>query len=141
MGILQQMKSWGLTHHPRWFIALRVVLGLFLFMKGISFMRDMNGLEELVAHTRFSNSASWIALVVTWLHLLGGFLIIIGLFTRLAVVVQIPILLGALIFVNQPSVNAIEFLFAFIILLLLGFFFVLGGGPISLDHFFSRHKA
>ncbi|HEX5025910.1 MAG TPA: DoxX family protein [Agriterribacter sp.] len=141
MGILQQMKSWGLTHHPRWLVALRVVLGLFLFMKGISFMRDMNGLEELVVHTSFSNSASWIALVVTWLHLLGGFLIIIGLFTRLAVVVQIPILLGAVIFINQPSVNALEFLFAFIILLLLGFFFVLGGGPISLDHFFSRYKA
>jgi putative oxidoreductase len=144
MGTLQQIHRWSLTHHPRWLIVVRVALGLILFVKGISFMSNATGLVELLESSIIVKGSAWWALGITWLHLLGGFLIIIGLFTRLAVLVQIPILLGAIIFLNiQPGAFnlAYELPFALATLLLLLFFLVEGGGPLSLDNFFSKYQA
>jgi len=139
MGLLHQINHWSATHHPRWLVFPRVALGLSLFVKGISFMQSRTDLESLVAQISFGNFSSWIALTVTWLHLLGGFLIIIGLLTRLAVALQIPILIGAVFLINQQTGS--EFMFALAILLLLIFFFFEGGGPLSLDNFFAKYEA
>ena len=102
-------------------------------------MQSRTYLETLVAQSSFSSFSPWIALVITWLHLLGGFLIIIGLLTRLAVAVQVPILIGAVIFMSPAGVEKSEFAFALAILLLLVFFFFEGGGPLSLDNYFRNN--
>ena len=143
MGTLQQINRWSLTHHPRWLVVVRVLLGLCLFAKGISFLANTSSLEELVRGSLVANRADWIVIGITWAHLLGGFLIIIGLLTRWAVVLQIPILMGAIIFINtrRESFGSFELPFALILLLLLMFFLVEGGGPLSLDNFFSKHEA
>jgi putative oxidoreductase len=143
MGTLQQINQWSLTHHPRWLVVLRVALGISLFFKGIFFLANTSTLEELVRGNLVANRADWIVIFITWSHLLGGFLIIVGLFTRLAVLLQIPILMGAIIFINtqRDAFGAFELPFAFIILLLLLLFLIEGGGPISLDNFFSKHQA
>ncbi|MES1217457.1 MAG: DoxX family protein [Bacteroidota bacterium] len=138
MGILQQLQNWSTSHHPRWLVILRVALGLSLFVKGISFIRDMTGLEILLSQSSLSAISSWIALPITCIHLLGGFLIIIGLLTRWAVLIQIPILLGALFFIHIPFAES-EFTFALLLVLLLIFFFIEGGGPFSLDNYFLKH--
>jgi uncharacterized membrane protein YphA (DoxX/SURF4 family) len=51
--------------------------------------------------------------------------------------------MGAIIFVNtqRDAFGSFELPFAFIILLLLILFLIEGGGPISLDNFFSKHEA
>jgi len=61
---------------------------------------------------------------------------VIGLFTRIAVILQIPILIGAIIFVNTKSgvySGESDLLFSVIVLVLLLFFLVEGGGPYSVD--------
>ncbi|HEX6431540.1 MAG TPA: DoxX family protein [Niastella sp.] len=143
MGTLQQIHRWSLTHHPRWLVVMRVALGICLFFKGIFFLANTSTLEELVKGSLVANRADWMVLFITWAHLLGGFLIIIGLFTRWAVLVQIPILMGAIIFINtqRDAFGAFELPFALMVLVLLIFFLVEGGGPISLDNFFSKHEA
>jgi len=96
----------------------------------------------LLNNTVFSSSADAIIIVITWAHLLGGFLIIIGLLTRWAVLLQIPILLAAIIIMaNQYGIFAsgAELPFTVIIFVLLVFFLVEGGGPLSLDNYF-RHN-
>src|SRR5580765_7830028 len=103
MGTLQQIQHWSTTHHPRWLVALRVVLGLCLFIKGISFMNNAVLLNQLISGSIVSNSSDWLPLIITWAHLLGGFLIIIGLLTRWAILLQIPILIGAVIFMSTQS--------------------------------------
>lgn len=138
MGVLQQINKWSATHHPRWLVVLRVLLGVALFIKGISFMRDSTLLESLLSKSNFISYSPWIALVITWLHLLGGFLVALGLLTRFAVLIQIPILVVAVLFVNQPAYNYPEFIFSLSVLLLLIFFFFEGGGPISADHYFKQ---
>ena len=139
MGMLHQLEKWSATHHPRWLVFFRVALGISLFVKGISFMYDMSVLHGFLSQSSLSNYSSWLALSITWIHLLGGFLIIIGLLTRWAVAAQIPILLGAVIFVNSPFAGSSEFTFSLLILLLLIFFFIEGGGPLSLDNYFLKH--
>ena len=142
MGTLQQIQLWSATHHPRWLVILRVALGLSLFFKGISFMKDAVLIDQLVSGSVVAGSLDWLSLCITWAHLLGGFLIIIGLLTRWAVLLQIPILVGAVIFIlahRGISGSGSEIIFAFFILLLLLFFLIEGGGPISLDDYLRRN--
>ena len=142
MGMLHRLEQWSTTHHPRWLVFLRVVLGAALFFKGISFISNTLVLETMLAESSLSVSPLWLVLLITWIHLLGGFLIIIGLLTRWAVLLQIPILLGAVIFINAPKgifAAESEFAFSLIVLLLLIFFLVEGGGPLSLDNYFHKN--
>jgi putative oxidoreductase len=143
MGTLQQIHRWSLTHHPRWLVVLRVGLGVCLFFKGIFFLANTSTLEELVKGSLVANRSDWMVIFITWSHLLGGFLIIIGLLTRWAALLNVPILMGAVIFINtqRDSFGNFELPFAFLVLLLLIFFLVEGGGPISLDNFFKKHEA
>lgn len=142
MGMLHQLEQWSSTHHPRWLVFLRAALGIALFLKGISFMYDSVALEMLLAESGLSFSYPILILFITWVHLLGGFLIIIGLLTRWAILPQIPILLGAVIFVNAPKgifATQSEFTFSLVVLLMLIFFFAEGGGPLSLDNYFKKN--
>jgi len=91
MGTLQQIRRWSVMHHPRWLVIFRIALGICLFAKGISFMTNVPFLEQQIRGTFLSPYASWLAIVITWAHLLGGFFIIIGLRTRWATLSQIPI--------------------------------------------------
>lgn len=126
-------------HHPRWLVVIRVALGLCLIYKGISFMFNSIRAHQLLYNTIFSSTADAIIIGITWAHLLGGFLIIIGLLTRWAVLLQLPILVAALIIMaNQYGIFAsgTDFPFTAVIFLLLVFFLVEGGGPLSLDNYF-----
>jgi uncharacterized membrane protein YphA (DoxX/SURF4 family) len=56
--------------------------------------------------------------------------------------VQIPILLGVLFFVNAKTgifAGESDVMFPIIILILLVFFLIEGGGPISLDNYFRNY--
>ena len=105
-------------------------------------MDDSVSLETILTDTSFGAGNDWLAIVITWLHLLGGFFIIIGLFTRLSTLLLIPVLLVAVLFVNLPRgifAPGSEFGFSLAVLILLIVFFVEGGGPLSLDDYFRRN--
>ena len=142
--MLHQLDEWSTTHHPRWLVFLRAALGVSLFLKGITFLSNTVKLEGILAESGIDFFTSWSPLVIAWLHLLCGFLIIIGLFTRLATLILIPILFFAVIFVNARQgvfAGESEFGFSLVILLMLIFFFIEGGGPLSLDNFFKHYQA
>lgn len=141
MGMIHELNRWSDLHHPRWLVVLRAVLGLSLLFKGISFISNTVALQAILTESRLP-SDPWLSYAIAWVHLFGGILIIAGLFTRWAVLAQIPVLLGAVVFVNtNRGVFAAEseFGLSLIILLLLMFFFVEGSGPVSLDHFFAKN--
>ncbi len=139
---MQQVNNSGGRHYPRWLILFRVLLGLCLLIKGISFIQHNVILQSLIATSAFIKNAIWLNSFIPWLHLLGGSMIIAGLFTRFWSLVQIPILAGAVIFVNAREgffAGSSDLLFSLIILVLLIFFFVKGGGPVSLDNYFRKY--
>ena len=140
MGTLQQIHQWSLTHHPRWLVVFRVALGLCLLIKGFSFMMNATILEQFTESNPVLSKAWWLPIAITWAHMLGGVLIFVGLLTRYAILLQIPILLGAVIFLSRNSVlgSGTDLAFTILILLLLIFFLVEGGGPYSFDNYFRR---
>ena len=143
MSYLQQLNEWSRTHNPKWLVAIRVVLGLCLFIKGIGFIQNTALLEGYLSGTSFEKNTSLLTTLIPWVHLLGGTMIIAGLFTRLGVLLQIPILLGAIFYLNAKKgifAGESELLFSIIILVLLFFFLLEGGGYFSLDNYFSKEK-
>jgi putative oxidoreductase len=147
MTLIQKIEHWGDVHHYKWLAILRVVLGLIILGKGISFISDTERLQELLwQHNVFNFSAVLISVVVhivAFAHLVGGIMIIIGLMTRFFVVIQIPILISAVFFVNITrgfSAPTSEWWLSAIVLLLLILFWIIGGGPLSADESLKHTK-
>ena len=68
------------------------------------------------------------------LELVSGILFVLGLFTRFACLIQIPILLGAVIFVNSNRDLLRPYsalVVSIVVLLLLIYFLIVGNGPLS----------
>jgi len=141
--ILQKIERYGDTHHPYWLDFLRIALGAVLLIKGIQFVKNIEGLQQIIAASRFPWLSIFIAHYVAMAHLAGGPLIAAGLITRIAVLFQLPILLGAIVFVHKWDefiVSGSELLFAIIILLMLMFFLIYGSGPLSVDEWMKKQK-
>lgn len=143
MNLVQKIEVWGDTHHARWAEVLRIGLGLVILAKGLSFISDTEALDAMIRNSRFEFIAFILTHYVATMHLIGGVLIILGLLTRWAIAFQLPILAGAIIFINQiGSFSAInsEFTLSLIVFLLLCFFFVYGSGEWSVDEYMKNHK-
>lgn len=145
---MQETNVTGKTTIQPWYLTLlRIILGLILIWKGIVFMRDTTLLQELILRTGvgfFSKNASALSFIVTYLTLLCGVFIGSGLFTRIASIVQIPILIVAIVFVNiriaEP--RAFELVLSIITLGLLVLFAIKGSDQLSADEYFrSYYKA
>jgi len=140
MKMMHELDHWSSTH-PSWMVIGRVALGIGLHLKGIMFLSDSAQLENILNESILSSMTSWLSLVITWVHLLGGVLIIVGLLTRFATLLQIPILIGAVIFNFSRGIftSGFELVLALVMLLLVIFFFVEGGGEISMDEYLKKH--
>jgi uncharacterized membrane protein YphA (DoxX/SURF4 family) len=138
MNLVEKFESWGDKHHPKWLDIIRIALGLFLFYKGIDFLRHSGNLVSLMKNTSPFSEFAIILLghIVTFIHLLGGLFLTIGMFTRAACLIQIPVLIGAIVFVNINATRDAfspysELFLSIIVLLLLVYFLIIGNGPIS----------
>jgi len=145
MTTLQHIRHWSATHHPRWLVIVRIGLGLFLLAKGINFMHDATHLDRLLYGnaSQANNETHWLPLIITWANLLGGFMLMIGLWTRLVALLQVPIRVGAIIFINSQRGGfepGNELGLAILSLLLVIFFLIEGGGPLSLDAYFEKNR-
>ena len=143
MNISNQIIAWE-DKNPVLFVILRVVLGLILAIRGIYFLTTIEPLYHLIRGSKLSelNMNMPLALFICWAHTLGGTFIILGLLTRIAVWVQIPIILGAIIFINLNQNLPATFpalLLSIFVLILLILFAVAGGGKISMDNYAKGH--
>lgn len=147
MNVVQRVEHWGDAHHAKWLDIVRIVLGLIIFSKGVALISDTGYLQDLLFRNSifgFSSVMASVALhIVAFAHLVGGILITIGLVTRFAVVIQIPILICAVFFVNVANgfsaLNS-ELWLSIIVLSLLVLFWVVGSGPFSVDQQLKKRK-
>ena len=136
MNIVQQLEQWGDHHHPKWIDIIRIGLGLFLCYKGIDFLANMSEMPNLLSNKMSFGSFTIMLLIsfIAFAHLLGGFLLVLGMLTRFACILQIPILIGAIV-LNNSSGNIFrpfsELTLAILVLLLLIYFLIVGNGPWS----------
>lgn len=143
MNVIHKVEKWGDSHHPRILDVIRIALGIFLILKGLAFMENTAGLKSLIENQSdiFLPAGVLLALVyyVTFVHLVGGTLIALGILTRLSSLMQIPVVFGAVFCVNvlQSPLNT-ELWASFTCLMLLFVFMILGSGRLSLDNYLKN---
>jgi putative oxidoreductase len=144
MNVFHQIELWGDRHHPAWLNILRIGLGVFLFLKGVGFIADTTRLTELVNGLKIDFWPVIAVHYVAFVHIFGGFMIALGVHTRISCLLQIPILLVAVFFVNIRNgfsyVNS-ELWISMLTLFLVVLFYIVGSGRFSMDEWMRRHPS
>ena len=138
MGIVNDVEKWGNAHNPRILDIFRIALGCFITYKGLDFITNMEDLEMTAAGINIAFAGVALSHYVVFAHILGGPLIAFGLFTRVICIIQIPILIGAVVFVNYPRGflslgNHMELEISIVVLAGLVLYTIMGAGRYSLD--------
>jgi len=136
MNLVQRVEHWGDAHHPRWLDFVRIGLGIFLCFKGVDFLNNMSAMLNLITSKMSFGSFTSMLMsnYIAFAHILGGILLILGVLTRFACVIQLPILLGAIFFIGlSPDMYRplSEVLLSIGVFLLLVVFLVIGNGPLQ----------
>lgn len=137
---LQQWKGWAESRRELWLDCVRIYLGIGLFVRGLILVFNVKTdlFDDLLVRT----TQTWVMSAavlhyVSLAHFVGGAMLALGFLTRLAALVQIPILAGAVFFVHRGEgllavTQSLEF--AALVLFLLTIFLINGAGKLSLDH-------
>jgi len=127
--------------HLRPMDALRVYLGLALFIKGVYFITNTPELEATLGEGMGGQAQAMIAWSVVFAHLIGGACLLLGFVTRVAAAANAIILFGAVIvsltgttFDGSLLVENVNFHFTSLVFFTLVLFVWRGAGPLSIDH-------
>lgn len=117
---------------------VRIYVGLVLFAKGVYFMSSR---EILLATVQvdmgiYDANAALFAHAIVLTHTVGGLMLAFGFLTRLAAAAQVPVILGAILYVHLPEGmfsrdQSLEF--TCLLLFLLVLYAVFGAGGLSVD--------
>src|SRR5688500_16187662 len=98
-----RLKAWIESHADVCLDLIRMYLGVGLLVKGLYFMTQTQDLINMTDQLGSLFAPTAIAHYVIAAHVVGGFFLLIGLLTRVAALVQIPALLGAVFYVHMPE--------------------------------------
>jgi len=134
-GRYSTFLQWQWTHNTVASDVIRIFLGIALLVRGFLFVAEPSRLAHIVE----ASGLEWFAQYITWAHLIGGGMMTVGLFTRIATLIQIPVLLGAVSLVHLreglfASSQSLEL--SALVLFLLAVILVFGPGRVSFDYFF-----
>jgi len=88
------------AHKDICFDLLRIYLGIGLCVKGVLFLGDMPGLSALLMKSGHLEPLSFfLSHYIPVAHIGGGLMMAVGLWTRTAILANIPVLFGAVFFV------------------------------------------
>jgi putative oxidoreductase len=143
MNVVHKIEQWGDNHHPMFFDLIRIALGVFLLLKGLAFMENSAYLKDMIENQNVVAISSGLLMTivyyVTFAHLVGGALIALGILTRFACIIQIPIVLAAVFLTDlfQSAINTVAWP-SIIALAFLALFTIIGSGPLSLDKYLEK---
>lgn len=123
-------------------LLFRIILGLTLFIKGINFVRNQEFLEGLISNTALLEDLSFLKIVIPFIHMLGGFFIIIGIYIRLVILIQLPIIFTAivLLLISGGMSYYREIVFAVTIFILLISYLKFGEGIYSWKNLIKNER-
>jgi putative oxidoreductase len=142
MNIATKISRWSHSYPSFILLIARVILGIILIVKGIFFISHAQQLKDMILASRFSGWVGFLTAYVTFAHLFGGVFIIIGLFTRIAALLQIPVLLGALFFIlpaHEVNDMGSDLILSLIVLGLLIYILKKGSGSIAMEDYLKHH--
>jgi putative oxidoreductase len=140
MGTVKTLNKWANRHTYLAIDLFRIALGIIIFIKGLHFMNDTQVLIDLFKPIQ-NLAGGMIALhYVAPAHLIGGLLIIFGLLTRWAIIVQLPIIIGAIIINFVGEMDITNLALSVTVLILCIFFLLYGSGKRSADYYFKMQQ-
>jgi len=140
METIKHLNKWANAHTYYSLDFLRIALGLIIFIKGLFYMSNPLILMETIAPMKNYLSEFVVLHYLISAHLVGGILIIFGLLTRWAIMVQLPIIIGAVIINFLGVMNFNNLLLAVAVLLISLFFIVYGSGKHSADYYLKMEQ-
>ena len=145
MEKLRQFIGWAEAHPKVWLDCVRIYLGLGLFIRGVFIITNTRA--EFILDLLKRMDFPWLVTVgvlhyISLAHLVGGLMLTVGLLTRIAAWVQIPILAGA-VFIHRgeglmSGGQSLEF--SALVFFLLVMFAISGSGPLSVDNGMPKLK-
>ncbi|ALJ04211.1 DoxX family protein [Pseudalgibacter alginicilyticus] len=140
MVTIKSLNKWANKHSYLLIDFLRIAFGVFIFIKGISFMTNSLMLLQLFEPIKNWAGSMMAMHYVAPAHFIGGLLITSGLLTRWAIIAQLPILIGAIAINFVGEMNTTNLYIAIATILVCGFFLVYGSGKHSLDYYFKMQQ-
>ena len=139
MKLFDNIRLWIENNTALAYSFIRIFFGVALLVRGIILFSDTASIVKLAGGDRIY----WWYSYITIAHIIGGFLLVLGLLTRLASLIQIPILFGAvfLIHLKQGLLSvgqSLELSVLVLVLLLIYFFF--GSGTLAVDWYLKKKK-
>lgn len=137
---MNKFYAWTEAHRDLWLDCIRIYLGLGLLARGLLLITNTS--TGYFVDLLQRSGQSWLLTgsmlhYVMLAHFVGGVLLTIGFLTRIAALVQIPILAGAVFFVHrQDGLFALgqSLEFSALVLFLLVVIAISGAGKLSLDY-------
>jgi uncharacterized membrane protein YphA (DoxX/SURF4 family) len=114
---------------------IRIYLGIALFIRGYLFLGQPQLLTEALSEAG-AQTDSALMYLIAWIHMGGGVLLAIGLLTRVAALIQLPILIVAVfgVHLQQGLADTSQSLeLSALVLFLLLIILIRGSGPFSID--------
>ena len=140
---LYALRRMVVRHRHCWIEILRIAVGLLMIFKGYYFVENLEEIYKIIEEN-VALSAFVIAHYVVFAHLAGGAMMAFGILTRIAVFVQIPVvIIGAVYFSGECAAffgPISDMHYTLLILLLLVVFLFYGSGRWSADHVILRSR-
>jgi uncharacterized membrane protein YphA (DoxX/SURF4 family) len=137
-NLFEKLDAWSRDHHPRWIDALRIALGLIIHLRTILFIGASAYMIKLMEAEGHSAAMKFLLYSIGVIQLLGGTFIVLGLWTRIVSLIQVPSIIASSTFSIIYSTGfflSSDLLLGLLTLFLLIFFFVEGSGRFSVDQY------
>lgn len=140
MENIKSLNKWANAHTYFSIDLIRIILGVFLFFKGVSFITNAQYLAELLSPFDRFGGGMILFHYIAAAHIVGGIMIVFGLLTRWSILSQLPILLGAVMINFMGQMHSQNLLLSIGVLIICLFFLFYGSGKNSADYFFKMEK-
>ncbi len=139
MKRLNEAFQWLDNNDSLAYSLIRIFLGVALFVRGWIFFSNPGEITKLAS---VDNMHMWYS-YITIAHLIGGFLLTLGFLSRVAALLQVPVLLGAVFIVHTKQDlmmvgQSLEL--AVLVLVLLVIFSLFGPGSFSLNKYLAKRR-
>jgi putative oxidoreductase len=140
MENVKSLNKWANSHTYLPVDVVRIALGVFLFMKGVWFVTNIQYLHDLISPIDQYGGGMFLLHYIAPAHMIGGIMIVFGLLTRWAIAAQLPILFGAILINFMGHMHSESLILAIIVLIACVFFLFYGSGKHSADYYFKMQQ-
>jgi len=143
MKSLMSIRVWG-ENHPKWVDYLRITLGLILIWRGVSFLLNLNLLDLYLKETGIDDlslglsiSINFLAQLIVIINVFGGICIAFNIYARMFTLFNLPVLIGAVFFVNMRQDGFSphsQFWIPLVVLICIISFLLLDNEALAVDH-------